>query len=203
MNVVEMWTFRKITNSHENKTELLHPGAKSEASEKKKSNNVHQQKRSPKTSSEICQVLVYKGMYINYKPYPFNNLFQKRMFRSSRNPRCKVTTLQIGLHRVGRHGHSVRESGARLDSKNLTASIQWKWLIFWYFLNDLIGNQQDPIWRLWVYDSGNFHGIFKFHVEFQWSVPLQIYRERSGKDYDVAGEVVLYCYDLLRFRCCS
>jgi len=35
MNVVEMWTFRKNTNNHENKTELLHPGPKSEASGKK------------------------------------------------------------------------------------------------------------------------------------------------------------------------
>lgn len=118
-------------------------------------NEVHQQKRSPKTSSEICQV--YKGMYIN--PTLSTTYFKRECSDLQEIPGAKLQRFKLDCTVLADTATALESLEPGL--KKLTASIHWKWLIFFH---DLIGNQQDPIWRLWVlvHDSGNFHGIFKF-----------------------------------------
>lgn len=175
-----MWTFRKITNSHENKTEWLHPGPKSEASGKKKSNNVHQQKRSPITISEICHV--YKGMYIN--PTLSTTYFKRECSDLQEIPGAKLQRFKL-------------DCTVLADTATALESLEPGWtqkidsfhpLEMADFLNVHYRKHQEanriPFEGCGYMILETFMGFSNFHVEFQWSVPLQIYRERSGKDYD-------------------
>ena len=117
-------------------------------------NEVHQQKRFPITISEICQV--YKGMNINSTLS--TTYFKRECSDLQEIPGAKLQRFKLDCTVLADTATALESLEPGWTQKNDSFHPLETADFFHVHYRKPTGSHL----RLWVHDSGNFHGIFKF-----------------------------------------